>query len=224
MRVHALDDCEVVHVDVLQTSGFVTFEAVGPLGVVVARQTLTGAGSGSQRVTLRTFRDRIHYVRIVSPNALCLVLNVCCERTPMPNTAPFSSCFNLSNAATGQFASPHALPEVVISAEPDPVIIGAVSGLAGNWLKVTGQVELSLTPPGTPCDRVALRLRDLEGVVTATAYDVEGAVVATAGPPPGNAAPQELVLSGSGIVRVVLSSNSDKAFLQNICCSRNVAP
>jgi len=219
-----MDDCEVIHVDVFQTSGNVTFEAVGPLGAVAARQTLTGAGTGPQRVTLRGFRGRIHYVRIVSPNALCLILNVCCERAPTPNTAPFSSCLSFSNATAGQFSSPYPLTEVIISAEPGPVVIGPVSGLGGHWLKLTGQVELKFTPPAAPCDRVALRLRDFEGVVTVTAYDAGGAVVATVGPPPSSATPQELVVTGAGIVRVVLSSNSDKAFLQNICCSRNVAP
>jgi hypothetical protein len=224
MRVHPLDDCEVIHLDVFQTSGYVTFEAVGPLGVVIARQTLTGAGTGPQRVTLRSFRGRIQHVRVVSPNALCLILNVCCERVAMSNAAPFSSCLSFSNAAVGQFASPYTLGDILVSAAPGPVILGPVSGLSGHWLKLAGQVELILTDPIAPCDRVALWLRDFEGVVTATAYDSGGAVVAMAGPPSGNAAPQEMVLSGPGIVRVVLSSTSDKAFLQDICCSRNVAP
>ncbi len=109
MRVHPLDDCEVIHLDVFQTSGYVTFEAVGPLGVVVSRQTLTDAGTGPQRVTLRSFRGRISHVRVVSPNALCLILNVCCERVAMPNAAPFFSCLSFSNAAAGQFASPYML-------------------------------------------------------------------------------------------------------------------
>jgi hypothetical protein len=142
----------------------------------------------------------------------------------MPNASSFSSCLSFSNAAAGQFASPYTLGDILVNAAPDPVILGPVSGLNGHWLRLAGQVELILTEPAAPCDRVALWLRDFEGVLTATAYDSAGAVVATAGPPPANAAPRELVLSGPGIVRVVLSSTSDKAFLQNICCSRNVVP
>ena len=224
VRIQPLEDCQTMHFDLRQTSGYVLLEAVGPLGAVAARQELTGAGAGPQRVTLRVARNRIHHVRVVSPNALCLILNVCCERVQTPAYPPFNSCLSLSNATAGQFSSPYALDSVIVSAAPGPVSLGPVSGLGGNWLKLGGQVELKFTPPNAPCDRVTLRLWDLEGVVTATAYNESGAVVASAGPPAGSATPQELVITGTGIVRVVLASSSDKAFLQEVCCSRATGP
>jgi hypothetical protein len=224
VRVHPLDDCETIHLDVFQTSGYVTFEAVGSLGAVVGRQTLTGTGTGPQRVSLRGILGRIHYVRVVSPNALCLILNVCCERAQTLAYPPFTSCLSFSNATAGQFSSPYPLDSVIVSAAPGPVVIGPLSGLGGNWLKLSGQVQLKFTPPNAPCDLVTLRLWDFEGVVTVTAYNESGAVVASAGPLSGRAAPQELVLSGTGIARVVLSSSSDKAFLQEVCCSRASGP
>ncbi len=225
LRVQPLDDCHVIHLDVRQTSGLVIFEAVGPLGTVMSRQELVGAGAGVQRVTLRGFPNRIHYVRVISPNALCLIANICCERTQQPTTPPpFSSCQSVSNANAGQFSIPYILGDVLVSAAPGPVVIGPVSGLGGNWLKLTGTVELMFIPPSSPCDRVRLRVRDFEGGVTAKAFNAANAVVGEAGPLPGSASPQELVLNGPGITRVVLFSNSDKAFLQSLCCERNVTP
>jgi len=86
-RIHPQDDCNILHLDVRQTSGLVIFEAVGPLGAVMARQKLTGVGTGLQRVTLRGPGGRIHYVRVISPNAVCLIANLCCERTqPSPKS------------------------------------------------------------------------------------------------------------------------------------------
>ncbi len=73
-------DCRVVHVDVRQTSGYVLFEGIGPLGTVIARGELIGPGTGIERVTLRGFRDRIRSVRVISPNALCVITGMCCER------------------------------------------------------------------------------------------------------------------------------------------------
>jgi hypothetical protein len=223
VRVHPMGDCQVIHLDIFQTSGYVTFEAVGALGVIVGRQTLVGPGTGPQRVTLRSFRGGIHYVRVISPNALCVILSVCCDSPQLPVRTE-SHCLSFSNATVGQFSSPYPFDDVTITASPGPVVIGPVSGLSGNWLKLSGQIELKLLPPTAPCDLVTLRLRDFEGVVTATAYDAGGAVIATAGPPPALAAPQDLAVSGSGITRVVLSSTSDKAFLQDVCCHRAGAP
>jgi hypothetical protein len=71
---------------------------------------------------------------------------------------------------------------------------------------------------------VRLRLADFEGVVIARAYDASGALVSTAGPPPGSVAPQELFLGGGRIVRVEIVSTSDKAWLQEVCCSRRTTP
>jgi hypothetical protein len=223
MRVHPLDDWEVMHLDVFQTSGYVIFEAIGSLGTVVARQTLTGAGTGPQRVTLAGFRSRVHYVRIISPNALCLLLNVCGERAQQPSRVE-SHCLSFSNATAGQFTSPYTFDSSVITATPDPVTIGPVSGLSGNWLKVSSQTELKLLPPASPCDRVTLLLRDLEGVVTAKAYNEAGVLVGSAGPLPGSSTPQELIVSGAGITRIVLFSTSDKAFVQDVCCYRTFGP
>jgi len=78
--IQPVEACDVVTLDVFQTSGLVTFEAVGPLGTIIARQRLTGTGTGSQRITLGGFGGRVRSVRVTSPNALCLLLNVCCER------------------------------------------------------------------------------------------------------------------------------------------------
>jgi len=222
VRVHPMHDCEIVHLDVFQTSGHVTFEAVGPLGTVVARQTLTGVGTVPQRVSLRGFRSRIHYVRVVSPNALCLIVNVCCERAQTISTPPFTQCLSFTNLKAGQYQSPYTIDDVTLSIANGQIQIEEVSGLSGEWLKLGGQVELVFASPSGPCDRVTLRLRDLEGAVTAKAFNSSGAEVATAGPLPPSATPQTLIVNGAGIVRVVLSSNSDKAFLQDICCSRNV--
>ena len=116
------------------------------------------------------------------------------------------------------------LGDVLVTATPGPVIIGPVSGLGGNWLKLSGQVEFKFLPPSAPCDRVRMRIRDFESVVTVKAFDEAGALVGEAGPLPGSASPQELVVNGTGITRVVVSSTSDKAFLQSICCERNGTP
>ncbi|HUR46870.1 MAG TPA: hypothetical protein VMZ27_13410 [Candidatus Saccharimonadales bacterium] len=222
MRILPQDDCHVIEIDVMQTSGLVSFEAVGSLGVVVGRATLTGPGTGLQRVTLRGFRDRIQFVRVVSPNALCAIINVCCERTEQPPAGtPFSICVDIANATPGTFPSPYGV-EWATFASKDDLIIGPVSGLSGNWLKLIGSIDVALLPPGAPCDHFTLRVRDLEGVVKANAYNSVGDLVASAGPPPGNLAPQEMVLNGSGITRVVITSTSDKAFLQSICCERAV--
>ncbi len=225
MRVQPLDDCHVIHLDVRQTSGLVIFEAVGPLGTVMSRQELVGAGAGVQRVTLRGFPNRIQFVRVISPNALCLIANICCERTQQPSVPPpYSNCQSVSNSTAGQFASPYGIGDTIITVTPGPVAIGPVSGLGGNWLKLTGTVELMFIPPSSPCDRVRLRVRDFEGGVTAKAFNAANVQVSEAGPLPGSASPQELVLNGPGITRVVLFSNSDKAFLQSLCCERNVTP
>jgi hypothetical protein len=81
IRLTLLQDCDTVQIEVFQTSGLVTFEALGSLGTVVGRQVLTGPGSGPQRVSLRAFSGQIQRVRIISPNNSCVILNVCCERS-----------------------------------------------------------------------------------------------------------------------------------------------
>jgi hypothetical protein len=224
VRIHPQDECHVIHIDVMQTSGLVNFEAVGPLGVVVARASLTGPGVGPQRVTLRGFRGRVHYVRVISPNALCAILNVCCERSEQPpiEMRP-SQCLNFSNATAGQFPSPYVVEDVTISTKPGPIVIEPVFGLSGNWLKLIGDIDL-LLPSGTACNRVTLQVRDLEGVVKVDAYNSADVLVASVGPLPGMSAPQAVVLNGAGITRIVLHSNSDKAFLQSVCCDRTVGP
>ncbi len=84
LRILPQTDGEVLHVDVFQKSGLVTLEAVGALGVVVGRETISGVSGVPQRVSLRAFRGRIDHVRVVSPNANCLILGVCSERTSPP--------------------------------------------------------------------------------------------------------------------------------------------
>ena len=69
-----------------------------------------------------------------------------------------------------------------------------------------------------------MHIRDFEGVVTVKAFDEAGGVVGEAGPLPGSAAPQELIVNSASITRVVVFSTSDKAFLQSICCERNGTP
>lgn len=224
VRVHPLGECGVVHLDVFQKSGLVTFEAVGPLGVVADRQTLTEAGSGPERVSLRSFRGRINYVRVISANAQCLLLNVCAERTPAPATQGVSSCVDFTDAKAGQFPSPHAYDVLTITAKPDPVIIEPLLGLNGNWLKLKGEIDIQLGQNNEPCAQVRLLVKDEEGAITVTAYDGNNLVVGVAGPPAPASTPQELVVKGNGIVRIVIASNSDKAALQKICCDSMATP
>lgn len=84
VRVHPQYDCDTMHLDLRQTSGSVVVEAIGPLGAVMAREVLADPGSNIQRVSLRTARSRIQYVRVISPKGPCLIASVCCERTPTP--------------------------------------------------------------------------------------------------------------------------------------------
>ncbi len=65
-----------VELDVHQSSGFVTVEAIGPLGQVLSRQTLTGPGT-EHHVTLTTGRMPISSIRVTSPNAQCLISGLC---------------------------------------------------------------------------------------------------------------------------------------------------
>jgi len=85
LRLQSLEDCDALHIEVFQTSGLVTFEAIGSLGSVVARQVLTGAATAPERVSLRGFSGRIYAVRVISPNASCVILNVCSERSQASN-------------------------------------------------------------------------------------------------------------------------------------------
>jgi hypothetical protein len=224
MLVTPLDDCGVIHLDVSQKSGLVTFEAVGPLGVVVDRQTVNDFGPSPEQVTLRAFRGHIAYVRVVSPNGQCLILNVCGERVQPPVNQLLSTCLDLSGAKAGQYTSPYAINGLTLSAKPDPVILQTLNGLTGTWLKLAGEVQIVLPQNNTACLQLRLLLRDEEGAVTVTAYNANNEVVATAGPPPAGSTPQQLVLSGTGIVRLVISSKSDKSFLQEICCDMAPSP
>ncbi len=224
MLVQPLADSGVVHLDVFQKSGFVTFEAVGPLSVVVDRQTLTGVGVAPERITLRSFRGRIHYVRVVSAQGQCLILNACSELAQSPPNQLVSNCVSFSQAAPGQFASPYYFDGLSITAKPDPVIVEPVFGENGNWLKLKGEMDILMGQGNEPCFRARLLVKDEEGAVTVTAYDANNVVVGTAGPPPAGSAPQELAVNGAGIVRLLINSNSDKAALQEVCWDRVVAP
>lgn len=71
--IHPQHDCRVMHLDVRQTFWLVQFEAVGPLGTLVARAELVGRCGSTQRVALHSPAARIHHVRVISPNGLCLI-------------------------------------------------------------------------------------------------------------------------------------------------------
>jgi hypothetical protein len=226
VRIHPANDCDTIHIDVRQTSGLVVFEAVGPLGTVIARRELVGAGAGVETVTLRGVAARIGYVRVISPNASCVIVKVCGERTQVPTSAqPTSSCQSVSNATSGTFASPlTGRGPYILSSPSGALTFGAAAGLAGTWLGLFGDTQIDLLAPIEGCDRVRLSVWDFEGVVTAKAFNSAGAEVANAGPLTGSSSPQELVLIGSGISRIVLSSSSSKALLLNFCCERFIAP
>ena len=174
-----------------------------------------------QRVVLSGFRGLVNHVRVVSPNALCLIANVCAERSPSPGYSTQTACLSFSNAPAGQFPSPTSFSGVGVTAVPGPVVVGPVGGLGGHWLKLGGAVTLQFTEP---CDSVRLRLADFEGVVVARGYDAAGGLVAVAGPGSASGLPQELTLSGGAMARVVLESTSDKAWLQDVCCTRRLSP
>lgn len=226
VRIHPQNDCDTIHIDLRQTSGLVVLEAVGPLGTVIARRELVGPGTGVETVTLRGVATRIGYVRVISPNALCVIVKVCGERTQVPSSPqPTSSCQSVSNATAGTFASPLAGRGPFLLGSPGGVVtFGSTAGLAGNWLNLFGETQIDLLPPIEGCDRVRLGVWDFEGVITAKAFNAAGAEVANAGPPAGSASPQQLTLEGAGISRVVLFSSSSKALLLNFCCERFVTP
>ncbi len=84
VRIEPLEECRVLHLDVSQDSGVVTFEAAGLLGTVVDRQELKGTGPGGQRVTLRGLPNRIQQVTVKSSGAICVINNLCGERASAP--------------------------------------------------------------------------------------------------------------------------------------------
>jgi hypothetical protein len=226
VRIHPLFDCDTVHIDLRQTSGLVILEAVGPLGAVIARRELIGAGAGVETVTLRGVATRIGYVRVTSPNALCVIVKVCGERTQRPQTAqPTSSCHSVSNATQGTLASPlTGRGPFILSSSAGGLTFGSTGGLAGIWLNLFGEIQIDLLAPIEGSERVRLTLVDLEGVVIAKAFNSAGTKVAAAGPLPASSSPQELALVGHDISRIVLSSSSSKALLLNFCCDRFIAP
>lgn len=226
VRIHPLHDCDTLHVDLRQTSGLVVLEAVGPLGTVIARRELAGAGTAVQTVTLRGVAARISYVRVISPNALCVIVKVCGERTQVPALPqPTSSCQSVSNATSGTFDSPlTGRGPFILSSPGGTVTFGSTAGLSGTWLNLFGETQIDLLPPIDGCERVRLSVLDLEGVITAKAFNAAGMEVANASPLAGSPSPQPLTLAGPGISRVVLFSSSSKALLLNFCCDRFLAP
>jgi hypothetical protein len=226
VRIHPLFDCDTVHIDLRQTSGLVILEAVGPLGAVIARRELIGAGAGVETVTLRGVATRIGYVRVTSPNALCVIVKVCGERTQRPQTAqPTSSCHSFSNETSGTLASPLiGRGPFILSSPAGELTFGSTGGLAGIGLNLFGEIQIDLLAPIEGSERVRLTLLDLEGVVIAKAFNSAGTKVAAAGPLPASSSPQELALVGHDISRIVLSSSSSKALLLNFCCDRFIAP
>lgn len=205
-----------------QTSGYVNFEAVGPLGVVVARASLTDPGTGPQRVTLRGFRERLHYVRVISPNAQCLLLNVCGEREPksVSTNAP-PACVSFEQMQPEVLNSPALFGVAELASSENILTIQPVPGGSVNGLKLPGLVTMRFT--GTPglCDRVTLRLLDPVGGNLVQAYDASGGVVLDSTSTAASNKPQTIVLNGPGIRHVYLFFTQGQGHLLEFCCERN---
>lgn len=225
LRLHPHDDYQVIHLDVYQTSGLVTFEAVGALGAVVARATLTGIGTNVQRVTLRGFRDRLHYIRMISPNAQCLLVNVCGEREAQTVVTPQPpACLSFENFNAQVLNNPTLISLAEFSSAPGPLEVEPVLGLNVNGMRMNGTFTVTLGVPNAigPCDRITLRLRNPQGDGILQAYNdtlgifVDGANTVAA---PGE---QTVVLQGSGITRFWFYANSQDAHLLEICVEPSV--
>lgn len=201
VRIHPQYDCPVLHLDVFPTSGLVRFEAVGALGAVVSRAELAGAGTGTQRVTLRSFRDRFHYVRVISPNAQCLIESLCWERTPrQPNPPMQSTRVNFENTEPATSNNPLQSPVGHISTSQEPLIIEAVPGQGVNGLKLAGttMVNFIALPPGTS-DRVTVRVFDPLGGTSIVAWDPSMTFMKDTATTTGYSAPQTFTLNGPAI-------------------------
>ena len=215
LRLHPHDDYQVIHLDVYQTSGYVTFEAVGALGAVVARATLTGPGTNVQRVTLRGFRDRLHYIRMISPNAQCLLLNVCGEREAQTvSQQPPPACVSFENLPPDFLNSPASFGFFAIATDQGPMAIEPVPGSGVNGLKLMGNVTVQLAGSLT-CNRLTLRLRDFPGGAFCVAFDqfgfsLDGATTV------GLAEPETIVLEAPGIHSVQIGLHG-VAHLLEIC-------
>ncbi len=225
LRVHPHDDYQVLHLDVFQTSGYVVFEAVGPLGVVVARSSLIGPGTGPQRVTLRGFRGRLQYVRVISPNAKCLLLNVCGERKAQTETSqPPPVCLSFESYQAQVLNNPTFIEFAGFFSDPGPLVVEAVSGTGVNGLKFSGKVTVTFTGPGAigPCHRVTLRVLDSSGGAIFQAYDGKGVLLDSANTVV-SPNPQTIVLEGTGIGSLWLNANQ-KGHLLEICVERSLGP
>jgi hypothetical protein len=210
VRIHPQDDCEVMHLDVRQTSGNVLFEAVGPLGTVVSRQQLLGPGTEIQRVTLRSFRGRIHLVRVISPNALCLIANICCE--PKAQTVPPAepqSCVSFENMEPDFLNSPAPFGLIDISTDQGPLAIEPVAGLGVNGVKLTGNITIQVNVSFGTCRRVT------------QAYDISGFTWLDSANTLASPEPQTIVLEGPGISRIWFAAPHAQGYLLEFCCERD---
>jgi hypothetical protein len=95
------------------------------------------------------------------------------------------------------------------TAQTDVVTWGAFTGLRMwhssklSFGSAASQVEVTLVAFATPA--------------VATAYDGSGTVVSTATMTVGQQIPQTLVLTGAGIVTIVVESKADELLLQKLC-------
>ena len=227
VRIHPQDDCRVLHIEVRQTSGSVRFEAVGALGGVIARAELVGPGTGLQRVTLRGARDRIHFVRVISPNALCLIVNVCAEREAQTVVQP--SCLNFESLTPDFLNSPAPFGLFEITGHYGPLTIEPVPGLAVNGLLLPGNnsphTSFRITPSFGTAQRVTIRLVCPDGGVSIQAYNSAGAVVGNSDGAGASPEPQTLSLAVAGMARFdIFVPNIASAHLLEICVERDPLP
>lgn len=223
VRIHPQDDCQVMHLDVRQTSGLVFFEAVGPLGAVVSRQELRVPGTGTERVTLRVTSGRIHFVRVISPNALCLIENICCESKAQSQPQnPFPpSCLNFENMTPDFLNSPAQFGLLEISTDQGPLALEPVPSLGVNGLKLAGNITIQINFSFGTCQRVTLRLRDPVGGALIQAYDFSGFTLPDFAYTVASPDPQTIILDGPGISRIQFTAPHSEAHLLEICCERD---
>ena len=225
VRIHPQDDCQVMHLDIRQTSGFVVVEAVGPLGSVVSRQELVGPGTGTQRVTVRSFRGRIHFVRVISANALCLIENICCERDAqnvVPQQPP--SCLNFENMEPDFLNSPAQFGLIEITPAQGPVVIEPVPDLGVNGVQMAGNVAIQVNFSFGTCRRVTLRLRDPVGGALIQTYNISGFTLPDFAYTVASPDLQTIVLEPPGISEIRFTVPHSELHLLEFCCERDPFP
>lgn len=222
VRIHPQDDCRVIHLDILQTSGHVICEAVNVLGAVASRVELTGPGTGIQRVTLRGFRERIHFVRVISPNALCLVANICCEREAqtVPQPQP-QTCLGFENMTPDFLNSPATFGLMDVSTDMGPLAIEPVPGLGVNGLKVPiGFTLFQIAPSFGSVRRITVRVYDPVGDAN---FQGSSTFVIDLKQSIASPTPQTIELNGSGMTNLSIPTGHE-FYLLEICVERDPLP